>query len=26
MTQDYLSVYLDTDRWDGRQRFEVIVN
>jgi len=26
MTQDYLSVYLDTDRWDGRPRFEVIVN
>jgi len=26
MTQDYLSVYLDTGRWDGRPRFEVIVN
>ncbi len=26
MTQDYLSVYLDTDRWNGRPRFEVIVN
>jgi len=26
MTEDYLSVYLDTDRWDGRPRFEVTVN
>ncbi|HMG18916.1 MAG TPA: MiaB/RimO family radical SAM methylthiotransferase [Gemmatimonadales bacterium] len=26
MTQDYLSVYLDTDQWDGRPRFEVTVN
>ncbi len=26
MTQDYLSVYLDTHRWDGRPRFEVTVN
>ncbi len=26
MTEDYLSVYLDTDRWDGRSRFEVTVN
>ncbi|HUC40937.1 MAG TPA: hypothetical protein VMR92_08900, partial [Gemmatimonadales bacterium] len=26
MTQDYLSVYLDTGEWDGRPRFEVIVN
>lgn len=25
MTQDYLSVYLDTDLWDGRPRFEVTV-
>ena len=25
MTQDYLSVYLDSDRWDGRSRFEVTV-
>jgi len=23
VTQDYLSVYLSTDRWDGRARFEV---
>jgi threonylcarbamoyladenosine tRNA methylthiotransferase MtaB len=26
ITQDYLSVYLDTDQWDGRPRFEVTVN
>ena len=26
MTQDYLSVYLDTGEWDGRPRFEVTVN
>jgi len=26
MTQDYLSVYLDTQLWDGRPRFEVTVN
>ncbi|HXG95717.1 MAG TPA: MiaB/RimO family radical SAM methylthiotransferase [Gemmatimonadales bacterium] len=26
MTQDYLSVYLDTRLWDGRPRFEVTVN
>ncbi len=26
MTQDYLSVYLDTRVWDGRPRFEVTVN
>lgn len=26
MTQDYLSVYVDTDQWDGRPRFEVTVN
>jgi len=26
MTEDYLSVYLDTDEWDGRPRFEVTVN
>ena len=26
MTEDYLSVYLDTLTWDGRPRFEVIVN
>ena len=26
MTQDYLSVYLDTGQWDGRPRFEVTVN
>ena len=26
MTEDYLSVYLPTDRWDGRARFEVTVN
>jgi hypothetical protein len=26
MTEDYLSVYLDTDRWDGRPRFEVAVD
>jgi len=26
MTQDYLSVYLDTHVWDGRPRFEVTVN
>ena len=26
MTQDYLSVYLDASVWDGRPRFEVIVN
>jgi len=25
MTEDYLSVYLDTDQWDGRPRFEVTV-
>lgn len=25
MTQDYLSVYLGTDQWDGRPRFEVTV-
>ena len=26
MTEDYLSVYLDTNLWDGRPRFEVTVN
>jgi threonylcarbamoyladenosine tRNA methylthiotransferase MtaB len=26
MTEDYLSVYLDTLAWDGRPRFEVMVN
>jgi len=26
MTEDYLSVYLDTDLWDGRPRLEVTVN
>ena len=26
MTQDYLSVYLDSGEWDGRPRFEVTVN
>jgi threonylcarbamoyladenosine tRNA methylthiotransferase MtaB len=26
MTEDYLSVYLDTDLWDGRPRFEVTVD
>ena len=26
MTEDYLSVYLETDLWDGRPRFEVTVN
>jgi len=26
MTEDYLSIYLDTDLWDGRPRFEVTVN
>jgi threonylcarbamoyladenosine tRNA methylthiotransferase MtaB len=26
MTEDYLSVYLDTRLWDGRPRFEVTVN
>ena len=26
MTEDYLSVYLDSDLWDGRPRFEVTVN
>jgi threonylcarbamoyladenosine tRNA methylthiotransferase MtaB len=26
MTEDYLSVYLDTLTWDGRPRFEVTVN
>ena len=26
MTEDYLSVYLGTDCWDGRPRFEVTVN
>lgn len=26
MTEDYLSVYLATDSWDGRARFEVTVN
>ena len=26
MTEDYLSVYLGTDDWDGRSRFEVTVN
>jgi len=26
MTEDYLSVYLGTDNWDGRPRFEVTVN
>ena len=26
MTEDYLSVYLGTDQWDGRPRFEVTVN
>ena len=26
MTEDYLSVYLAADNWDGRPRFEVMVN
>lgn len=26
MTEDYLNVYLATDRWDGRPRFDVTVN
>jgi len=26
MTEDYLSVYLDSDRWDGRPRFEVTID
>jgi len=26
MTEDYLSVYLGTDDWDGRSRFDVTVN
>jgi threonylcarbamoyladenosine tRNA methylthiotransferase MtaB len=26
MTEDYLSIYLDTESWDGRPRFEVTVN
>ena len=26
MTEDYLSVYLATDDWDGRSRFEVMVD
>ena len=26
MTEDYLSVYLETDLWDGRPRFEVTVH
>jgi len=26
MTEDYLSVYLDSELWDGRPRFEVTVN
>jgi threonylcarbamoyladenosine tRNA methylthiotransferase MtaB len=26
MTEDYLNVYLDTDRWNGRPRFDVTVN
>ena len=26
MTQDYLNVYLDSGEWDGRPRFEVMVN
>lgn len=26
LTEDYLSVYLPSDRWDGRPRFEVTVN
>jgi len=26
MTEDYLSIYFDTDRWDGRPRFDVTVN
>jgi threonylcarbamoyladenosine tRNA methylthiotransferase MtaB len=26
MTEDYLSVYLGSDQWDGRPRFEVTVN
>ena len=26
MTEDYLSVYLDSDRWDGRPRFEVAID
>ena len=26
MTEDYLSVYLDTNGWNGRPRFEVTVN
>ncbi len=26
MTEDYLSLYLDTHLWDGRPRFEVTVN
>ncbi len=26
VTQDYLTVYLDTERWDGRPRSEVTIN
>jgi threonylcarbamoyladenosine tRNA methylthiotransferase MtaB len=26
LTEDYLSVYLPSDRWDGRPRFEVMVD
>ena len=26
LTEDYLSVYLPTDRWDGRPRFDLIVD
>jgi len=25
LTEDYLSVYLPTDQWDGHARFEVTV-
>ena len=26
ITEDYLSVYLGSDKWDGRPRFEVTIN
>jgi threonylcarbamoyladenosine tRNA methylthiotransferase MtaB len=26
LTEDYLSVYLPSDRWDGRPRFDISVN
>ena len=26
LTEDYLSIYLPTDRWDGRPRFDLIVD